>query len=206
MFGRHFGEGRSHWRHGWHRDEERDCSPRRHGRPEGADEEGFGFGGRGWSGGRSSRMFGHGDLRLVLLALIQEKPRHGYDLIRAIEEKFGGAYAPSPGAVYPTLTLLEEQDHVRSEAAAGGKKLYTITPEGEAFLTENRATVEALMARMDMAASAMRGRSAPDAVRESYHTLKHALLMRAGHWTQDEVARVRAIIEKAARDIASGQG
>jgi DNA-binding PadR family transcriptional regulator len=206
MFGRHFGDGRSSWRHGWRGDEDRGCSPRRHGRHEDFEDSAFGFGGRGWSGGRGSRMFGHGDLRLVLLALIQEKPRHGYDLIRAIEEKFNGAYAPSPGAVYPTLTMLEEQDHVRSEAAGGGKKLYTITPDGEAFLAENRATVDALMARMDVAASAFRGRSTPDAVRESYRTLKHALHMRSGQWTQAEVDRVRAIIEKAARDIASGQG
>ncbi|RFB78757.1 PadR family transcriptional regulator [Methylovirgula sp. 4M-Z18] len=151
-------------------------------------------------------MFGHGDLRLVLLVMIQEKPRHGYDLIRAIEDKFGGAYAPSPGAVYPTLTLLEEQDHVRSEAVGGGKKLYTITPEGEAFLAANRDTADALMARMDVAASAFRGRSTPDAVREAYHTMRHALHLRAGHWTSEEIARVRAIIEKAARDIAGGQG
>ena len=65
-----------------------------------------------------------------LLALIAKKPSHGYELIRSIEEKFGGVYAPSPGAVYPTLTLLEEQDLIRGEAAEGGKKLYAITSSG----------------------------------------------------------------------------
>jgi DNA-binding PadR family transcriptional regulator len=151
-------------------------------------------------------MFGHGDLRLVLLALIAEKPRHGYDLIRAIEEKFGGAYAPSPGAVYPTLTLLVEQDHLQSEEAGGGKKLYTITPEGLAFLAQNKATVDGVMARMDLAAQAFSNHSTPDSVHEAFHTLRHALHMRQGPWTEAEATRIRAILEMAARDIVGGKG
>jgi DNA-binding PadR family transcriptional regulator len=150
-------------------------------------------------------MFGHGDLRLVLLALIAEKPRHGYDLIRAIEEKFGGAYAPSPGAVYPTLTLLVEQDHLQSEEAGGGKKLYTITPEGQAFLAENKATVDGVMARMDLAAQAFTNHSTPDSVREAFHTLRHSLHMRQGPWTEAEATRIRGILEMAARDIVGGK-
>ncbi len=151
-------------------------------------------------------MFGHGDLRLVLLALIAEKPRHGYDLIRAIEEKFGGAYAPSPGAVYPTLTLLVEQDHLQSEEAGGGKKLYTITAEGLAFLAENKAAVDGVMARMDLAAQAFSNHSTPDSVREAFHTLRHSLHMRQGPWTEEEALRIRAILEMAARDIVGGKG
>ena len=198
MFGRHqegwWGRGRGH-----------DCAPGRFGRggPRGFEGEGPGsFGGRGgWFGGPGGRVFGHGDLKLVLLALIGEKPRHGYELIRAIEDKFSGAYAPSPGAVYPTLTLLEEQDLIRPEAAGGAKKLYTITPEGQAFLADNKVSVDAVMARMDLAASAFASHSTPEMVREAYRTLKHALHMRRGPWTVAEAERVRSVIEKAARDI-----
>lgn len=209
MFGRHH-EG--HWGRegfrGWGRGHERGCSPGgRWGRGGGFGGEGGGeFSGRGgWFGGRGGRVFGHGDLRLVILALIAEKPRHGYELIRAIEDKFGGAYAPSPGAVYPTLTMLEEQDHIRGEASSGTKKLYAITPEGEAFLEQNRDAVDGVMARMDLAASAFASQSTPDMVREAFHTLKHALHMRRGPWTQGEAERVRTIIEKAARDIVGGK-
>ena len=197
MFGRHH-EG---W---WGRRHERDCAPGPFGRrgPRGFDGDSPGPFGRGsWFGGPGGRVFGPGDLRLVLLALISEKPRHGYELIRAIEDKFSGSYAPTPGAVYPTLTLLEEQDLIRSEAAGGAKKLYTITPEGEAFLVQNKVNVDAVMARLDLAASAFASHSTPDMVREAYRTLKHALHMRRGPWTVAEAERVRAIIEKAARDI-----
>src|SRR5215813_5635313 len=105
------------------------------------------FGGHhhGGRGGRMGRVFDHGDLRYVLLQLIADKPRHGYELIKAIEEKFGGMYSPSPGVIYPTLTLLEELGHVRQEAATGTKKLYSITPEGTAHLEANRAAVDAIL-------------------------------------------------------------
>ncbi len=194
-----FGRGRN-------RNSEQECAPGTRGGFGRGPGGFFGRGGGRFGGGRGARMFGQGDLRLVLLALIAEKPRHGYDLIRAIEEKFGGAYAPSPGAVYPTLTLLVEQDHLQSEEVGGGKKLYTITPEGQAFLEQNRATVDGVMARMDLAASAFANHSTPDMVREAFHTLHHALHMRQGPWTEGEAARIRAVLEKAARDIVGGSG
>lgn len=115
---------------------------------------GFGFHhqerGRGGRGMR--RMFDHGDLRFVVLKLIAEKPRHGYDLIKAIEEASGGAYAPSPGVIYPTLTLLEEMGMVSAQAE-GSKKLYSITPEGQAYLAANQPGIEGLFGRMAEAAS-----------------------------------------------------
>jgi DNA-binding PadR family transcriptional regulator len=182
--------------------------------------EGFGNGHRGFGHGRfagerwagafgrggrfGGRMFGQGDLRLVLLALIARKPSHGYELIRSIEEKFGGAYAPSPGAVYPTLTLLEEQDLIRSESAEGGKKLYAITPAGEAYLKENEAAVNGVMQRMDLAASALGARATPDSVREAVHTLRQALGMHRGGWTTEEEKRVARLIERAAKEIVGG--
>ncbi|MDX2234676.1 MAG: PadR family transcriptional regulator [Hyphomonadaceae bacterium] len=131
MRGRHHGwsgaeEGRSGWT----------------GRSDG-DRHGRG-GGRGGWGGR--RYFEHGALRIIALALIAEKPRNGYEIIKAIEEKTGGAYAPSPGVVYPTLSLLEEQGHIAA-TEVDGKKAWAITPEGQAALDANRKIVDAFEAR-----------------------------------------------------------
>ena len=109
----------------------------------------FGDGERAGRGGGRRRMFEGGELRLVILLLIESEPRHGYDLIREIETRTGGAYAPSPGIVYPTLTLLEELGQVESRAAEGGKKLYAITEAGAAHLAENRKDAEAALARLD---------------------------------------------------------
>ncbi len=85
------------------------------------------------------RFFGQGDVRLIILKLISEKPSHGYEIIKAIEDRLGGAYSPSPGIVYPALTLLEEQGLIRVETTDGPRKLYAITPEGETELERNRA-------------------------------------------------------------------
>lgn len=150
-------------------------------------------------GGRSGRMFGQGDLRLLLLALIADQPAHGYDLIRTIEAKFNGTYAPSPGAIYPTLTLLEEQEFVVSEAAAGGKKSYSATLEGRKFLAENSDQVKALMTRIDIMAGAKTSDFMPETIMHAIHTLRHAVM--AKRWGEGEVTRVCAILEKAARDI-----
>ncbi|MHB8529581.1 MAG: PadR family transcriptional regulator [Caulobacteraceae bacterium] len=99
-------------------------------------------------GRRAERVFDHGELRLVVLSLVAERPRHGYEIIKDIEEKVGGAYSPSPGVVYPTLTLLEELGLVTVEPAAGGKKLYRVTPEGETALTSEKPSLDAIFARM----------------------------------------------------------
>ena len=89
---------------------------------------------------RVGRMLASGDLRLVALYFIEQQPRHGYDLIKAVEERSNGVYSPSPGIVYPALTYLEEAGYVTS-ASEGNKKLYTITDEGRAHLNENREAV-----------------------------------------------------------------
>ncbi len=97
---------------------------------------------------RRGRMFGTGELRLALLALIAENPSHGYELIKGIEEMAGGGYAPSPGAVYPTLQLLEDEGAIAEADAEGSKKPYTVTPQGEAELEERKAEVAELMKRL----------------------------------------------------------
>jgi len=105
---------------------------------------GRGFrGGRGWGGGafRVGKMLADGDLRLIVLALLEDSPRHGYDIIKALEEKSRGIYSPSPGVVYPTLTFLEEAGYVTA-MSEGSKKTYTITEAGRAHLEENRDVAE----------------------------------------------------------------
>ncbi len=111
----------------------------------------FAGGGRHGMGGgemmRAGRMLAQGDLRLIALALIAEQPRHGYEIIKLLEDKTAGWYSPSPGIVYPTLTYLEEAGYVTVQAE-GAKKLYTITEEGRAYLEENRAFVDAVLERL----------------------------------------------------------
>src|SRR5712692_5528777 len=110
---------------------------------------GPGRGGRGMGGDdmmRAGRMLAQGDLRLLALALIAEQPRHGYEIIKVLEEKTSGWYAPSPGIVYPTLTYLEEAGYVTAQVE-GAKKLYAITDEGRAHLEENRDFVDAVLER-----------------------------------------------------------
>src|SRR5208282_4613403 len=116
----------------------------RHGvRPEGDTDAGGGrhrrghrHDGGGHHGGRGrhregGRVFDHGDLRLVVMALLAERPRYGYEIIKALEERVGGGYSPSPGVVYPNLTLLEEVGHATISEEHGGRKLYTLTDEGK---------------------------------------------------------------------------
>jgi DNA-binding PadR family transcriptional regulator len=96
---------------------------------------------------RAGRMLAQGDLRLIALALIAEQPRHGYEIMKVLEDKTAGWYSPSPGIVYPTLTFLEETGYVTGQAD-GAKKLYTITAEGRAYLEENRDFVDSVLARL----------------------------------------------------------
>ncbi len=96
---------------------------------------------------RAGRMLAQGDLRLVALALIAEAPRHGYEIIKLVEERTADWYSPSPGIVYPTLTFLEEAGYV-TVSAAGAKKLYTITAEGRAYLDANRDLADVVLDRL----------------------------------------------------------
>lgn len=103
--------------------------------------------------GRMGRLFDHGDLRFVILALLEEQPRHGYELIKELEERTGGAYRPSAGVIYPTLALLEDEGLIRPAGGETGRKLYEATAEGRAALDANRTGVEGVFARMAEAAS-----------------------------------------------------
>lgn len=154
-----------------------------------------------WRRGRG-RMFDQGDLRLVFLKLIADKPRHGYDLIKAIEESVGGAYSPSPGVVYPTLTLLEEQGFIVIASTEGGKKLYAVTDEGTAFLETNKALVEGLSARIDAAKEHFGGGPSPQVQRgiENFRTALRLRLSR-GALTEEQGEALAALLDEAARGI-----
>jgi DNA-binding PadR family transcriptional regulator len=151
-------EGRAQGHCGHHGREERHYG--RHGGP-GMFEGFMGRHGRGFgAGGDRERLFDSGELRLVILQLVAEKPSYGYEIIKAIEERLSGGYAPSPGVVYPTLTLLEEEGYATVSSAEGNKKLYTVTELGTEYLKTNQATVKAIFGRMEQASKAFgRGRS-----------------------------------------------
>lgn len=118
----------------------------RHGGPGGRGGHGGPFGGRG--GGRR-RLFSGDELKLMLLNLISVEPRHGYDLIREIEALSSSAYAPSPGVIYPTLTMLTDMELIAEQPGEGSRKLFGITPAGTAFLEENRETLADAMTRLE---------------------------------------------------------
>jgi DNA-binding PadR family transcriptional regulator len=166
--------------------------------PRGWSEEGPGSG-RG--GGGRRRMFDGGELRLVLLKLIADKPRHGYDLIRAIEERTGGAYAPSPGIVYPTLTMLSEMGLIEEQVADGARKQFAITPEGSAHLAEHDGEVVAMLARLD-ALGAMRERTDAVPIRRALHNLRSVLQSRLGEGLDKErMHDAAALIDEVAQKI-----
>ena len=185
--------------HNHHHDQDR-ASRGRHsfGHTERTDRGTRGFGRHG----RPERVFEQGDLRLLLLKLIAEKPRHGYELIKAVEESVGGAYSPSPGVVYPTLSLLEDMGYTRAEEAEGGKKLYAVTPEGSAFLETQAPAIALLLARMEEAAVAGRGRNAPQIMR-AMGNLGMALQLRLqrGPLTEEQIQAVAAAIDAAAQAV-----
>jgi DNA-binding PadR family transcriptional regulator len=167
------------------------------------DSQQFGHGRHGHSGRTGlGRFFAHGDLRLVILHLIAEKPRHGYEIIKAIEEQVGGAYSPSPGVIYPTLTLLEELGHVTVSPGDGAKKLHSITTEGRAYLDAYRPAVDALLARMDEASRVHGGGPAPQIVR-AMENMKLALRLRLsrGPLSEEQINAVAAAIDGAATSV-----
>ena len=179
------------------------------GPPRGGGRFGRGEGPRGWGedgpgfgrGGGRRRMFDGGELRLVLLKLIADKPRHGYDLIRAIEERTGGAYAPSPGIVYPTLTMLSEMGQIEEQLAEGARKLFAITPEGTTHLAEHEAEVAAMLSRLD-ALGAMRERTDAVPIRRAMHNLRSVLMSRLGDGLdKDRMHDAAALIDEVAQKI-----
>jgi DNA-binding PadR family transcriptional regulator len=176
----------------------------------------FGFGGPGGFGGRgdfAGRKFGSEDLQLMLLDLLAEAPRHGYELIKALEQRSGGVYTPSPGMVYPALTYLEELGQATVEAE-GNRKRYSLSDQGRAYLEENRERLDLIKARMnlfakkmDMVRRALSGESADEhgspwlaELIEARRAVKRAL-MQHGDASEAEQKRIAAILRHAAHEI-----
>ena len=168
---------------------------------------GFGFGGRHGMGGggmnpddmRAGRMLAHGDLRLVALALIAQAPRHGYEIIKLVEEKTADWYSPSPGIVYPTLTYLEEAGYVTA-ATEGSKKLYTITDEGRAYLDANGDLVKTVLDRLTTLGERIsRWRRASRSEREDRRTLPPLIEASFDHLRETVAKRLENDAEVEAR-------
>jgi len=183
-------------RHGWG------------GRHSGGD---WGDWGGGWGGGhrhgRRGRVFDAGELRLVLLKLIADEPRHGYDLIRAVEELTHGVYAPSPGVVYPTLTMLQDMGLIEEAGEAGTRKAFAVTEEGRAHLAENGGQIEGLLARLEgLGSDRRRAGGAP--IQRAVGNLLSAVWHRV---TRDGVGEktlhdIAAILDEAAQKIERVKG
>jgi DNA-binding PadR family transcriptional regulator len=160
---------------------------------------------------RAGRMLAQGDLRLLALALIAEQPRHGYEIIKVLEERTEGWYAPSPGIVYPTLTYLEEAGYVTAQAD-GAKKLYSITGEGRTYLEGNRTFVDAVLERLDAVGERVRSRRGeedddgrrgprmPRLVRAAFENLRDVAVERMKN-NGDTEAKVVEVLARAAAEL-----
>ena len=204
----------------WHSHKDRHCGDQDQNR--GARGAGEGRGRRPWTGfdadfsaffGGSGgpkrrgpfgggRMFEQGDLKLVILNLLDEKPRHGYEIIKDLEERSGGRYTPSAGAVYPTLTMLEDMGYAVATPEEGGKKVYAITDAGRAHLAENRPIVDELFDRVSQIGDAVFGdnvRPARDAMINLAKEFGAAMM--TGRRTPEQITAISAILDKAAADL-----
>jgi DNA-binding PadR family transcriptional regulator len=183
----------------WHREHHRD-SRHRH-RFGGFDDRWADFG-HGFDRGGRERMFDNGHLRLVILQLIADKPSYGYEIIKAIEERLAGLYSPSPGVVYPTLTLLEEEGYAMVSSTEGNKKLYAATEEGKQYLNTNQPLLKAIFGRIEQAGKAF-GRGRSPQIKRAVMNLKLALKMRfsRGELNQEQVGKIAQAIDAAARAI-----
>ena len=160
-----------------------------------------------WAGkshrrGRSGRMFEQGDLKLVILRLLEEKPRHGYEIIKELETRSGGTYSPSPGTVYPTLTLLEDMGFARAVPEEGGKKIYEITDEGRKHLAENSSTVNDVFERILKFAEGFTDSPMME-VNIAFKSVARATYATAtSHLNdKDRLAKIKEILNRASADI-----
>jgi DNA-binding PadR family transcriptional regulator len=185
----------------------------------------FGHGGRGGGRGgpgdmfRAGRMLADGDLKLITLSLLAEAPRHGYDIIKALEERTSGIYSPSPGVVYPTLTFLEEAGYAAS-AADGNKKVFSITEAGQAHLADNREMIDGVLEHLERFGRKMAKardwfgwndereeggrRGGRSEARDEFRAVRHRLRAALGDFVDapaDKQAEAIAILEAAAEAL-----
>lgn len=153
--------------------------------------------------GRTPRVFAAGDLKLLLLALIAEQPCHGYDLIRRIEGMFDGAYSPSPGVIYPTLSFLETSAMVTC-GVEDGKKCYSLTDAGRLSLEDQAEALNEVRTRIEISKRTLRGYDRPPEIHEAVYNLRHALQKHPGRWSPEEIRRVRDLLNDTAKAIIDG--
>ncbi|ARQ02529.1 PadR family transcriptional regulator [Pseudorhodoplanes sinuspersici] len=192
---RHRGGPGREFSHSQHSDQDAgdERHPHRRGRHAGLREGG---------GRHGRRLFDYGELRLLVLAMIAEEPRHGYELMRAIEERMGGSYSPSPGVIYPTLSWIEDMGYAVVETEDSGRKRYRVTPEGEASIAANKPAIDALFARIGMAGKGRR-EGVPAPIIRAMENLKLALRLRLrnGPVDQADAARIAEAIDEAAQKV-----
>ena len=152
--------------------------------------------------GRMGRMFEQGDLKYVILRLLEEKPRHGYEIIKELEDRFGGAYSPSPGTVYPTLTMLEDLGYAKAAQDEGGRKVYEITPEGSAYLKEHSTTVDTIFERIARFMEGFLDTPMMD-VNTAFRRVARSTYGHASKNVNDEtkLQRIKEILDRAATEL-----
>jgi len=190
---------------------ESQCGPR-FGWAFGMRPESFGFGGFDpgafWAGkGKSrggpfggGRMFDQGHLKFVILRLLDEKPRHGYEIIKEIEDRFGGMYSPSPGTVYPTLTMLEDLGYARARPEEDGKKIYEITEEGRKHLAENQPLIDDIFSKIAEFAQSLFGEPMME-VHRGMKNVGRAVYASKTSRTPEQIKKIKEILERAATEI-----
>ena len=160
--------------------------------------------GRGKSRGGpfgGARMFDQGHLKFVILNLLAEKPRHGYEIIKEIEDRFGGMYSPSPGTVYPTLTLLEDLGYARALPEEGGKKIYEITDEGRAHLAENQPLIDDIFSRIAEFAQNIFGEPMMEVHRAMKNVGAAIYTSKTSSRSAEQVKKIKEILDRAAEEI-----
>lgn len=151
-------------------------------------------------------MFESGEVKFIILRLLKEKPMHGYEVMKALEEKMAGTYSPSPGTVYPTLQLLEDEGFVRVEEV-DGKKVYHVTPEGEAYLTENRDLIDEIVDRVKETVRDVAGGAMGD-LHRTFGRLAKTTFGTAWRRGPDDpaLAKVAEILKRATKDVEEAWG
>ncbi len=152
--------------------------------------------------GRMGRVFEQGDLKYVILRLLEEKPRHGYEIIKELEDRFGGAYSPSPGTVYPTLTMLEDLGYAKVSQDEKGRKTYEITPEGAAYLKDNSTTVDSIFERIGRFMEGFLDEPMME-VNSAFRRVARAAYSNATRNVNDtdRLRRIKEILDRAAAEI-----
>ena len=164
----------------------------------------FGFAFRGGPGRsrRRQHMFEAGEMKYVILRLVKEKPRHGYEIIKELEERSGGRYTPSPGTVYPTLTMLEDMGFAIATAEEGGKKVYSITDAGRQHLAENKGAVDEVIDRLAQVGASIFGeqmRPAHEAMASLGRTYMHITMHRTAD--PEYTKKVVEILRRASSEL-----